>query len=98
MVTILVTMTISPTDAPEFEAALDALMPLLRETEPDTLRFDYYRVAKQEGVYRLFETYASRAAFDFHVNNPATEPQRSTFKRLLSGPTDVQFLTPMGGK
>ncbi|WP_176593340.1 putative quinol monooxygenase [Sphingobium sp. EM0848] len=98
MVTILVTMTVRPEDAPEFEATLDALMPFLRETEPDTLRFDYYRVGKQDGVYRLFEVYASREAFDFHINNPATESQRSTFKRLLTGPTEVQFLTALGGK
>lgn len=94
--TILVTMTISAEDAPEFEAALDALMPLLRETEPETLRFDSYRVAKQEGVYRLLESYASREAFDFHVGNPATEQQRGTFQRLLAAAPEVQFLTPMG--
>lgn len=98
MVTILVTMTVRPEDAPELEATLDALMPLLRETEPDTLRFDYYRVDRQDGVYRLLEAYASREALDFHINNPATETQRATLKRLLTGPTEVQFLTPLGGK
>lgn len=98
MLTILVTMTVKPGDAAEFEATLDALMPLLRETEPDTLRFDYYRVSRQEGVYRLLEAYSSREALDFHITNPATETQRNTFKRLLSGPTEVLSLTPLGGK
>lgn len=98
MLTILVTMTVKPDDAPEFEAALAALMPLLRETEPDTLHFDAYGVNRQDGVYRLLEVYTSREALDFHINNPATEAQRSVFKRLLSGPTEVLSLTPLGGK
>lgn len=98
MLTILVTMTVKAEDADEFEAALNALIPLLRKTEPETLRFDCYRVARQDGVYRLLESYTSREALDFHINNPATEAQRATFKRLLSGPTEVLTLTPLGGK
>lgn len=98
MVTVLVKMTVRAVDAPEFEETLQALMPLLRETEPETRRFDYYRVPKQDGVYQLLEVYGSREALDFHVRNPATANQRATFKRLLSAPADIQFLTPLGGK
>jgi len=98
MLTILVTMTVRPEDAPLFEATLDALMPILRETEPDTLRFDYFRVARQEGVYRLLETYAARAALDFHIANPATEAQRAIFQRLLAAPPELLFLDPLGDK
>ena len=96
--TILVTMTVKPEDAAEFEATLDALMPVLRETEPDTLRFDYYRVAKQEGVYRLIEVYTGREALDFHINNSATESHRAVFKRLLAAPPELTFLSQLGGK
>lgn len=98
MLTILATMTVDLKNTAEFEQALDALMPVLRETEPDTLRFDAWRVNKQDGVYRLLEEYTSREAFDFHVSNPATEAQRSIFQRLLSGPPEVLSLCPLGGK
>lgn len=98
MVTILVKMTVRPEDAAEFEGALEALMPILRETEPDTIRFDYYRVNKAEGEYRFLEVYRSREALDFHINNPASSEQRAIFKRLLSGAPELQFLTPLGGK
>ena len=98
MLTILVTMTVKPEDAAEFESALNTLLPLLRETEPDTLRFDAWRVNKQQGVYRLLEEYRSREALDFHINNPATEAPRGVFKRLLVGATEILSLAPLGGK
>jgi quinol monooxygenase YgiN len=98
MLTILVTMTVKPEDVAEFEATLEALMPKLRETETETLKFDYYRVNKQDGVYRILEIYSSREALDFHVNNPATLDQRTIFKRLLIGQTEVLSLIPVGGK
>lgn len=98
MITILVTMTVPPADAERLEATLGEMMPLLRETEPETIRFDYYRVDKNAGVYRLLEVYASREALDFHIANPATATQRGILQHLLADKPDLQFLTPLGGK
>lgn len=78
-------LTILVTRQAEFEGALRAMMPRMRATEPETERFEDYRVGKQQGVYRLLDSCSSREALDFYMGNPATEALRTGATALAVG-------------
>ena len=82
-------MRIKPGFEASVTAAMDALATTVREKEPDTLFYGFYR-SEESGCYYVQEHYKDAAAFVTHLENSPEE-----LEALVEG-TEVDSTTLLG--
>ncbi len=75
----------------EVEAILIEQAAAVRKAEPDCLVSRPPRLAKPPTVFRFWEPYRTRAAFDLHRPAPRLAACRERHRGLLARPTEVEF-------
>jgi len=88
----IVSIDIKPGQADAFEAALAALKAKVEASETDTLAYRLFWVAGSEGSYRVIESYASKAAAEQHMMNPAIRTEMRALGALMAGPPTFEIL------
>lgn len=80
--------------------ALAAFAPLLdqAEAEPGTLSYLLHEDADEPDVLWMYETYTDDAALDAHRKSDVMRSAGKALGQLLTGPPELTYLTPVGGK
>lgn len=86
----IASIEIKPGTGPEFEAALAALSAKVKAHEPDTLVYSFYRVNGSDTSYRVFESYASKAAANHHMRNPETKSEMRALWQFMVAPPSIE--------
>ena len=96
MITLLVSVNITPGAGSAFEAAFAALAAKVRATEPGNKGYRLYSVKKAEDSYRFIEHYASPEAFQAHRDNQATKEEGNALRSFFADTPVIEILTEVG--
>jgi (4S)-4-hydroxy-5-phosphonooxypentane-2,3-dione isomerase len=83
---------------PEFlEAFLVATLEMAHESlkEDGTRRFEVIRQENDPALFMLYETFNSRADFEFHVKTPHVKAWHKTVRPMLAGPVQENSYTQL---
>jgi quinol monooxygenase YgiN len=96
MIALLVNFRVDPDKRDAFEAAIGDLAAATLTNEPEVRIYQLCRSQAEEGVYRLFELYASQEALDRHMQTEWFLAARPRIGPLVAEPPGLERLGPLG--
>ena len=90
MILLIVTVTVEPAHAAEFEKVLGVLAASSLANEPGTLTYKLARSEDDPRCYRIVEIYQDQAALDAHMASEWLKTAGQAIGGLTSGQADVQ--------
>lgn len=95
MMTFIARMKVEEGREEEFIRLAKALTEKVRENEPGTLYYEFFRLRDEPRGFAVFEKFTDEAAEEAHRNTPHFEELAAPLVDCLDGPYVREYLDPL---
>ena len=95
MMTFIARMKIKEGKEAEYIALARKLTEKVHAHEPDTLRYEFFKLREEPLGYAVFEQFVDEAAEEAHRNTPYFNELAPTLIDCLDGPYEREYLDPL---
>jgi len=95
MLTFLARMKVKEDKEDEFLRLAKALTEKVRETEPETVAYEFFKLREEPRSYAVYESFTSEAAEEAHRNTPHFQELAPDLVECLDGTYIREYLDPL---
>ena len=96
MMTFIARMKVKPGKEQEFERLALKLTEAVHANEPETLKYEFFRLTEEPLGYAVFEQFSSEDAEEAHRKTPYFNEIAPPLVECLDGPYVREYLDPLG--